>query len=101
MEAHHTLCNMSHMAACLALACAAAPVATDDSFAQNPTGPTKVDAPGVLANDQVPCGAQAVLTVTKPPSHGSVYLDDSGESTDLPPVPYSGMAPAQDGTALG
>lgn len=58
---------------------AADPVANDDSFVQNPNGPTKVPVPGVLANDEVPCGDKAVLTVTKPPSFGSVYLDDSGE----------------------
>lgn len=56
----------------------AVPKPTDDTYPQPNVGPTSVKSPGVRANDDIPCGSQAVLTVTSQPAYGTVVLQNSG-----------------------
>ena len=65
---------------------AAAPEAVDDTYPQEPTGPTTVTVP-VTQNDTVPCGADAVVTVVTPPSHGTLMWQANNAFTYTPTVP--------------
>ena len=57
---------------CLPVCLAAPPVATDDRYPQTLGGPTDVPIPGILGNDSVPCGKDAVVAVVSPPMHGTL-----------------------------
>ena len=66
------------------LPAAAPPVAVDDTFPQELSGPTVVPAPGMLDNDEVPCGAQATIKLISGPTKGSVALNNDGSFTYTP-----------------
>lgn len=51
------------------------PVPQDDVFAQDPSGVTVVPAPGLLGNDEVPCGARATIRIAEQPRYGTVTLN--------------------------
>lgn len=64
------------------------PVAVDDTFTQKVGAPTQVYAPGMLKNDDVPCGDQATIKVVTPPQHGSITaIADDGSFTYTPGSP--------------
>lgn len=60
------------------------PQPVDDTYPQPAKGPLTIPKPGVRDNDTIPCGAQAVLTVTVPPMHGSVSLTSNGGFLYMP-----------------
>lgn len=64
----------------------AAPEAADDTYPQEPTGPTTVTVP-VTNNDTIPCPGQVVLSVKDAPMYGSVDLKPSGTFTYTPKAP--------------
>lgn len=48
-------------------------VAVDDTYPLAATGDTVIPAAsGILANDNVPCGSAATITVVTPPAHGTL-----------------------------
>ena len=69
------------------LHCAARPLAVDDLYVQPLSGPTIVPAPGVLSNDTIPCGANAVIRVTTSRSAGTVSLNADGSFIYTPNGP--------------
>lgn len=54
------------------------PLAQDDTFPQTLGGPTTVLTPGILGNDSIPCGTDAVVKVVSPPQFGSVSISRNG-----------------------
>lgn len=71
------------------LFCFAAPaILTPDTIQQDPSGVTVVLPPGILANDAIPCGTEANVTVVTPPRYGSVVLIPGGGfnyTSSIPP----------------
>jgi hypothetical protein len=61
---------------------------TPDIIQQDPSGVTVVSPPGILANDEIPCGTEANVTVVTPPRYGSVVLIAGGGfnyTSSIPP----------------
>lgn len=61
--------NGFDLLSCFLVTCTAPPVAVADRYVLNPTGATTVQT-SILANDIVPCGTAATITVVKSPAHG-------------------------------
>lgn len=64
-------------------ALAVPPALTDDSFQQDPSGITYVPPPGLLKNDDIPCGDKAKITLVpgSGPKYGSVEMGEGGGFT--------------------
>jgi len=70
--------TLPHLAAA---SCPGTPVPEDDTFPQDVDGTTVVPPPGLLGNDVVPCGSEAVLRVAQQPQFGNVTLSSKGGFT--------------------
>lgn len=59
------------------------PALKDDSFPQDPSGVTEVPPPGVLNNDDIPCGDAAIITLVpgSGPKYGTVEMGSGGGFT--------------------
>lgn len=70
---------------------AAAPLAVDDTFPQPATGNLVVDGPGLLNNDEIPCGSAAKIRVITNPGHGKVKVNSNGGFQYIPNPTASGL----------
>lgn len=89
--------------ACASAIHAAAPVATDDSYAIDQDQSLQVDAPGVLGNDTDADGNPLTAAVTSQPGSGTLTLQSSGAFTYTPQAGFYGTDSfsyeANDGTS--
>jgi len=66
------------------------PVAQNDSYSAFLNSPLQVDAPGVLANDSDPEGAQLSVSVVTMPENGTLELNADGSFLYTPDEAFSG-----------
>jgi hypothetical protein len=67
------------------------PLAAPDSYSVNQNTPLTVIAPGVLANDSDPYGANLTAAVVRNPAHGTAALSANGGFTYTPAANYFGQ----------
>lgn len=67
------------------------PVANNDTYTTSEDTPLTITAPGVLANDTDPNGAQLTAVVATLPSHGSLILNADGSFTYTPVPGFFGQ----------
>jgi hypothetical protein len=67
------------------------PLVAPDSYSVNQNTPLTVIAPGVLANDSDPYGANLTAAVVRNPAHGTAALSANGGFTYTPAANYFGQ----------
>lgn len=66
------------------------PVSTEDSYSTDEDQALTVDAPGILANDQIPSGFTTTINIVDQPTHGTVELQQDGSFVYTPNTDYNG-----------